>query len=138
MRKSARTTQLRTDASPAVQDPDAAGRAARVHELGAFFGALPLASRRQATATPFWCCQASWLRTSRREALRTFLKTHGYAVSGWRLGRNLGLRDGVQEAMVDLVHELSDTHGRTVSLVGWLRVAATGPRSQALRRSVVA
>ena len=51
--------------------------------------------------------------------LRTFLKTRGYAVCGWRLGRNLGLRDGVQEAMVDLVHELNDTHGRTVSLVGW-------------------
>jgi pimeloyl-ACP methyl ester carboxylesterase len=39
--------------------------------------------------------------------------------SGWRQGRNLGLREGVQDAMVDLVHELSDTHGRKVSLVGW-------------------
>ena len=51
--------------------------------------------------------------------LRAFLKTRGYAVCGWRLGRNLGLRDGLQEAMVDLVHELNDTHGRTISLVGW-------------------
>jgi len=47
------------------------------------------------------------------------LKSRGYAVSGWRQGRNLGLRDGVQHAMVDLVRELSDTHGRKISLVGW-------------------
>ena len=51
--------------------------------------------------------------------LRSFLKSRGYAVSGWRQGRNLGLRDGVQHAMVDLVQELNDTHGRKVSLVGW-------------------
>jgi len=40
-------------------------------------------------------------------------------VSGWRQGRNYGLREGVQHAMVDLVQELSDTHGRKISLVGW-------------------
>ena len=51
--------------------------------------------------------------------LRSFLNNRGYAVSGWRQGRNLGLRQGVQHAMVDLVHELNDTHGRKVSLVGW-------------------
>ncbi len=51
--------------------------------------------------------------------LRSFLKSRGYAVSGWRQGRNLGLRHGVQKAMVDLVQELNDTHGRKVSLVGW-------------------
>jgi pimeloyl-ACP methyl ester carboxylesterase len=34
-------------------------------------------------------------------------------------GRNLGPREGVQHAMVDLVHELGDTHGRKVSLIGW-------------------
>jgi hypothetical protein len=32
--------------------------------------------------------------------LRSFLKGHGHAVSGWRQGRNLGLRDGVQHAML--------------------------------------
>ena len=65
------------------------------------------------------------LPTFRPRPLRTFLKTRGYAVSGWRLGRNLGLRDGVQDAMVDLVHELNDTHGRTVWLVGWSLGGAT-------------
>ncbi|MCC8455979.1 alpha/beta hydrolase, partial [Streptomyces rochei] len=52
-------------------------------------------------------------------ALRTFLSGKGYEVSGWRQGRNYGLREGVQNAMMDLVHELSDTHGRKISLVGW-------------------
>jgi hypothetical protein len=110
-----------------------------VHELGAFFGALPLLSLAPAgDGHPVLVLPGLVASDLSTRALRTFLKTRGYAVCGWRLGRNLGLRDGVQEAMVDLVHELSDTHGRTVSLVGWLRVAATGPRSQALRRSVVA
>ena len=36
-------------------------------------------------------------------------------MSGWRQGRNLGLREGVQHAMVDLVQELNDTHGRKVT-----------------------
>src|SRR4029078_12048164 len=51
--------------------------------------------------------------------LRAFLRSRGYAVSGWRQGRNLGLRHGVQDAMVDLLQEMNDTHGRKVSLVGW-------------------
>src|SRR5207302_6451490 len=51
--------------------------------------------------------------------LRSFLKGRGYAVSGWRQGRNLGLRDGVQQAMIDLVHQLNDVHGRKISLIGW-------------------
>src|SRR6185437_14062838 len=51
--------------------------------------------------------------------LRDVLKNRGYAVSGWQQGRNLGLRPGVQDAMVDLVRELADTHGRKISLVGW-------------------
>ena len=39
--------------------------------------------------------------------------------SGWEQGRNLGLRPGVQDAMVDLLEEMNDMHGRKVSLVGW-------------------
>src|SRR4030095_5366146 len=50
--------------------------------------------------------------------LRSFLKSRGYAVTGWRQGRNLGLRDRVQDAMVDLVQERNHTHGAKVSLVG--------------------
>jgi len=51
--------------------------------------------------------------------LRSFLEDRGYEVSGWGLGRNLGLRRGVQDGMLDLVKTLNERHGRKVSLVGW-------------------
>src|SRR5260370_31663177 len=94
------------------------GRA--IHEFGAFIGALPLLSLaprgdgHAGVVLPGLVASDTSTRP-----LRSFLKSRGYAVSGWRQGRNLGPREGVQHAMVDLVHELSDTHRRKVSLIGW-------------------
>src|SRR5215813_2340624 len=94
------------------------GRA--LHELGAFIGALPLLSLApRGDGHPVLVLPGLVASDVSTRPLRTFLKTRGYAVSGWRQGRNLGLRAGVQHAMVDLVQEMNDTHGRTVSLVGW-------------------
>src|ERR1700730_14783978 len=94
------------------------GRA--IHELGAFLGALPLLSLAPTgDGHPVLVLPGLVASDSSTRPLRHFLKNRGYAVSGWRQGRNLGLRDGVQDAMVDLVHELSDTSGRKISLVGW-------------------
>src|ERR1700738_1458597 len=94
------------------------GRA--LHEFGAFLGALPLLSLApRGDGHPVLVLPGLVASDTSTRPLRSFLKNRGYAVSGWRQGRNLGLRDGVQRAMVDLVHELSDTHGRQVSLVGW-------------------
>ena len=94
------------------------GRA--IHELGAFIGALPLLSLApRGDGHPVLVLPGLVASDVSTRPLRAFLKTRGYAVSGWRQGRNLGLRPGVQHALVDLVHELNDTHGRTVSLVGW-------------------
>src|SRR5437660_5889841 len=94
------------------------GRA--MHELGAFLGALPLLSLApRGDGHPVLVLPGLVASDTSTRPLRAFLKTRGYAVSGWRQGRNLGLRPGVQHAMVDLVHELNDTHGRKVSLVGW-------------------
>src|SRR5258706_13105617 len=93
------------------------GRA--VSELGAFVRALSLLSlapRRDGHAVLVLPGLVASDTSTR--PLRAFLRTRGYAVSGWRQGRNLGLRPGVQHAMVDLVKELSDTHGRKISLVG--------------------
>jgi pimeloyl-ACP methyl ester carboxylesterase len=94
------------------------GRA--IHELGAFLGALPLLSLAPKgdghSVLVLPGLVASDVST---RPLRGFLKNRGYAVSGWRQGRNLGLRHGVQQAMTDLVHELNDASGRKVSLVGW-------------------
>src|SRR5260370_3667665 len=94
------------------------GRA--ISELGAFLGALPLLSLApRGDGHPVLVLPGLVASDTSTRPLRSFLKSRGYAVSGWRQGRNLGLRHGVQHAMVDLVQELNDTHGRTVSLVGW-------------------
>jgi alpha/beta hydrolase family protein len=90
------------------------------HELGAFIGALPLLSLApRGDGHPVLVLPGLVASDVSTRPLRTFLKTRGYAVSGWRQGRNLGLRPGVQHAMVDLVREMSDAHGRKISLVGW-------------------
>jgi pimeloyl-ACP methyl ester carboxylesterase len=51
--------------------------------------------------------------------LRTFLKSKGYAVSAWELGRNLGPTPEVMERMPKLLGKMAREHGRKVSLVGW-------------------
>lgn len=94
------------------------GRA--ISELGAFLGALPLLSLApKGDGHPVLVLPGLVASDASTRPLRSFLNSKGYAVSGWRQGRNLGLREGVQHAMVDLVRELNDTHGRKVSLVGW-------------------
>ena len=94
------------------------GRA--ISELGAFLGALPLLSLApRGDGHPVLVLPGLVASDASTRPLRSFLKNRGYAASGWRQGRNLGLRPGVQHAMTDLVKELSDTHGRKVSLVGW-------------------
>src|SRR6201990_3482914 len=94
------------------------GRA--LHELGAFIGALPLLSLPpKGDGHPVLVLPGLVASDVSTRPLRAFLKSRGYAVSGWRQGRNLGLRGGVPNAMGDPVEELSDTHGRKISLVGW-------------------
>src|SRR5712672_259953 len=91
-----------------------------IHEFGAFLGALPLLSLTpMGDGHPVLVLPGLVASDTSTRPLRSFLKHRGYAVSGWGQGRNLGLRDGVQQAMVDLVRELSDNHGRKISLVGW-------------------
>jgi hypothetical protein len=94
------------------------GRA--IHEFGAFLGALPLLSLApRGDGHPVLVLPGLVASDVSTRPLRSFLKGRGYAVSGWGQGRNLGLRDGVQESMLDLLCELNDSHGRKVSLVGW-------------------
>jgi hypothetical protein len=51
--------------------------------------------------------------------MRRFLKSRGYAASGWGQGLNLGLRPGVLERAHDTLCSLFSEHGRTVSVIGW-------------------
>src|ERR1700741_3492974 len=94
------------------------GRA--ISELGAFLGVLPLLSLApRGDGHPVLVLPGLIASDVSTRPLRSVLENRGYAVSGWRQGRNLGLRPGVQHAMTDLVQELNDTHGGKVSLVGW-------------------
>jgi len=51
--------------------------------------------------------------------LREYLRDRGYAVHGWKLGRNMGLPDGVEQRLMARVLDLHQRHGRKLSLVGW-------------------
>lgn len=51
--------------------------------------------------------------------LRSFLRSRGYAVSGWGQGRNLGFRHGVLSAVRERLEQLAAEHHRKVSLIGW-------------------
>jgi len=94
------------------------GRA--IHEFGAFLGALPLLSLApRGDGHPVLVLPGLIASDVSTRPLRSFLSNKGYITSGWQQGRNLGLRHGVQQAMVDLVREFSDMHQRKISLVGW-------------------
>ncbi len=51
--------------------------------------------------------------------LRSMLDAAGYRAVEWGLGRNLGLRQGLTERLLERVDRLSSGAGRPVSLVGW-------------------
>src|SRR5262249_57340179 len=51
--------------------------------------------------------------------LRVFLRSRGYHVHGWRLGRNVGATPELTMGMATRLHALHERHGRAVSLVGW-------------------
>ena len=51
--------------------------------------------------------------------LRRYLRERGYRVHGWGLGRNLGLKAGVEDALFARLDALYTRYGRKVSLVGW-------------------
>ena len=94
------------------------GRA--IQELGAFVGALPLLSLApRGDGHPVLVLPGLIASDVSTRPLRSFLNSKGYQVSGWQQGRNLGLREGVQDEMVDLLKRMNDTSRRKVSLVGW-------------------
>jgi len=95
------------------------GRA--VQELGAFWLLRPwLAAAPRGDGHPVLVLPGLLASDLSTQPLRSFLKSHGYAAHGWKQGRNLGLRSGVERSMLERVEELYDRHGgRKISLVGW-------------------
>ncbi len=95
------------------------GRA--VQELGAFMLLRPWLRRAaRGDGHPVLVLPGLLASDLSTQPLRSFLKAQGYAVHGWKQGRNLGLRPGIEGAMLDRVDELYERYGhRKISLVGW-------------------
>jgi pimeloyl-ACP methyl ester carboxylesterase len=53
------------------------------------------------------------------QPLRAYLRDRGYDVHGWGLGRNLGLKPGLEDKMKARLRELHKESGRKVSVIGW-------------------
>jgi pimeloyl-ACP methyl ester carboxylesterase len=51
--------------------------------------------------------------------LRGFLRSRGYHVHAWRLGRNLGPSPATIEGLRTRIRRLAEQHQRPMSLVGW-------------------
>jgi pimeloyl-ACP methyl ester carboxylesterase len=51
--------------------------------------------------------------------MRVYLRSLGYEVYGWRLGRNLGPTPAILDGMTTRLEALHRASGRSVSLVGW-------------------
>jgi len=51
--------------------------------------------------------------------LRRFLRSRGYHVHAWRLGRNLGPNPETIDGLRSRVRQLTDQHRRPMSIVGW-------------------
>ncbi|MCK1518410.1 alpha/beta hydrolase [Bradyrhizobium sp. 190] len=94
------------------------GRA--LHEFGAFLSLLPLLNlAAKGDGHPILVLPGLMAGDDLTTPLRQFLTGRGYDVRGWGLGLNRGLRDGVQDQMLDLVRNLSNAHRRKISIVGW-------------------
>lgn len=90
-------------------------------EFGGFVASLPLLTALAPRGDGHPVLVLPGLVTSDRStvALRSFLKSKGYASYGWELGRNYGPLPGIERKMIDRLKALADRHGRKVSLVGW-------------------
>lgn len=95
------------------------GRA--LHELGAFMMLRPwLAAAPRGDGHPVLVLPGLLASDLSTRPLRSFLRAQGYAAHGWNQGRNLGLRPGIEPAMLDRIDELFERYGqRKISLVGW-------------------
>ena len=91
-----------------------------LHELGAFAATWPLLRLApRGDGQPVLVIPGLVASDVSTRPLRSFLKSHGYPVHGWGLGRNFGLRPGVQDNMMSRLDELYRRYERKISIVGW-------------------
>jgi pimeloyl-ACP methyl ester carboxylesterase len=91
-----------------------------VYELGAFAAASPLLrAMGRGDRHPVLVLPGFTAGDGSTAALRRTLRSQGYWVHGWRLGRNVGPTQAVVEGLVARLQQLHERHDAKVSLVGW-------------------
>jgi pimeloyl-ACP methyl ester carboxylesterase len=91
-----------------------------IPELAAFFSMIPLLRLAPAgDGHPVLVLPGLAASDISTAPLRAFLRDRGYRTHGWKLGRNLGPRPGVEAHMQARLAELHARHGRKVSVIGW-------------------
>jgi len=90
------------------------------YEVGAFAAASPLlravgrGDRHPVLVLPGF--SASDRSTA---PLRSIIRSQGYWVHGWRLGRNIGPTPDIVAGLVERLQTVSERHDAKVSLIGW-------------------
>ena len=96
----------------------AEGRA--IFELGALRALRPFARQLPEGDGHGVLCLPGFLASDRSFGpMRDFLTKRNYKPYDWDQGRNLGLRDGLMEALLDRIKALADETGGKISLIGW-------------------
>ena len=118
------TATLPTSLDPAVPPPPSKFlqllELRALSEFGISLALLPLLSRApRGDGHPVLVLPGLIADDSSTSPLRRFLASRGYDVHGWGLGRNLGLRPGLESKMKARLRQLHRTSGRKVSIVGW-------------------
>lgn len=109
-----------------------------VHEFGATLAAWPLLRLApKGDGHPVLVLPGLAASDASTRLLRAYLRDRGYDAHGWGLGRNLGPRQGVADAMLERVDRLHERAGRRVSLVGWSLGGAYARRLAAARPEAV-
>ena len=114
---------MSTVEQPAIREPSFGlllleGRA--LLELAAFAAAYPILRRApRGDGHPVLVLPGFMTTDFSTRVLRGFLRDRGYAVHGWKLGRNPGPTPETVEGLKRRLEELRQRHGRRVSLIGW-------------------
>jgi pimeloyl-ACP methyl ester carboxylesterase len=109
------TATVRPSLALFISEP---GRA--LADYGAMLAASPLLFRApRGDGHPVLVLPGLLAEDASTATLRRYLRSLGYEVHGWRLGRNLGPTAGILNGMTARLEELHRASGRPVSLVGW-------------------
>lgn len=109
------TTTLRPSLALFISEP---GRA--IADYGATIASSPVLLRApRGDGHPVLVLPGLLAEDASTAPMRLYLRSLGYQVHGWRLGRNLGPTAAILNGMSARLEELHQSSGRCVSLVGW-------------------